>query len=166
MESNPLHRHTEEHSAAARLRSEEPFPPGPEGPGLQGRSQVNPAVPTWAGVAASAALVVLTVAVAWHERLRLARDITLAAVRAAVQLAAVGALLLLVFRHTGLAGAIGCLALMVLIATQARVVIPVGGMVVSGAMQATTPTASIRSPHSPPVAAPGRRLMAQRPVLL
>ncbi|MER6123096.1 iron export ABC transporter permease subunit FetB [Streptomyces sp. NPDC001795] len=138
---------------------------------------MNPAVPTWAGVAASAALIALTVAVAWHGRLRLARDITLAAGRAALQLAAVGALLLLVFRHTGLAGAIGWLALMVLIAgrvaarrtpalprvlptataaitvgtaatmgtllalgviaTQARVVIPVGGMVVSGAMQAT-----------------------------
>ncbi|MFF0130327.1 ABC transporter permease [Streptomyces mirabilis] len=132
---------------------------------------------SWAGVAASAALVALTVAVAWHGRLRLALDITLAAVRAALQLAAVGALLLLVFRHTGLAGAIGWLALMVLIADQVaarraaalpkalltptvaivsstaatmgtllalgviapqtRVVIPVGGMVVSGAMQAT-----------------------------
>lgn len=42
-----------------------------------------------------------------HGRLRLARDITLAAVRSALQLAAFGALLLPVFRHTGLAGAIG-----------------------------------------------------------
>ncbi|MGW0208980.1 ABC transporter permease [Streptomyces sp. NPDC003233] len=75
----------------------------------------TPAVPTWAGVAASAALALLTIAVAWHGRLRLAREITVAAVRAAVQLAAVGAILLLVFRHTGLAGAIGRLALMVLI---------------------------------------------------
>ncbi|MFE7979750.1 ABC transporter permease [Streptomyces shenzhenensis] len=138
---------------------------------------MNPAVPTWAGVAASAALIALTIAVTWRARLGLARDIALAAVRAALQLAAVGALLLLVFRHTGLAGAIGWLALMVLIAgqvaarraralpralpaataaitigtaatvgtllalgviaTEARVVIPVGGMVVSGAMQAT-----------------------------
>ncbi|MFJ9909515.1 ABC transporter permease [Streptomyces sp. NPDC101152] len=138
---------------------------------------MNPAVPSWAGVAASAALVLLTIAVAWRGRLRLAHEVTVAAVRAAVQLAAVGAILLLVFRHTGLAGAIGWLALMVLIggrvaarrapglhralltataaiaagtaatlgtllalgviATQARVVIPVGGMVVSGAMQAT-----------------------------
>ncbi|MFF4041221.1 ABC transporter permease [Streptomyces sp. NPDC001816] len=138
---------------------------------------MNPAVPTWAGVAASASLIALTIAVAWHGRLHLARDIAVAAVRAALQLAAVGALLLLVFRHTGLAGAMGWLALMVLIAgqvaarrtpalpkalstatvaitagtastmgtllalgviaTRARVVIPVGGMVVSGAMQAT-----------------------------
>jgi putative ABC transport system permease protein len=64
-------------------------------------------MPTWAGVAASAALVALTVAVAWHGRLRLARDITLVAVRAGLQLAAVGALLLPIFRHTGLVGAIG-----------------------------------------------------------
>ncbi|MYT27590.1 MULTISPECIES: iron export ABC transporter permease subunit FetB [unclassified Streptomyces] len=138
---------------------------------------MNPAVPTWAGVAASGALVLLAVAVAWHGRLRLARDIAIAAARAGAQLAAVGAVLLLVFQHTGLAGASCWLALMVLvagqvaarrarglpralpiataaitagtaatlgallalgvIAAQARVVIPVGGMVVSGAMQAT-----------------------------
>ncbi|WP_127356988.1 ABC transporter permease [Actinacidiphila soli] len=138
---------------------------------------MNPAVPTWAGVAASVALVVLSVAVAWQQRLHLAREIAIAAVRAGAQLVAVGAILLLVFRHTGLAGASGWLAVMVLIAgrvaarraaglpralpiataaaaagtaatlgtllalgviaTQARVVIPVGGMVVSGAMQAT-----------------------------
>jgi putative ABC transport system permease protein len=139
---------------------------------------MNPAVPTWAGVAASAALVLLAAAVAWRGRLHLTRDIAVAGVRAGLQLAAVGAILLLVFRHTGLAGAIGWLAIMVLIAgrvgarrvpgvpralatataavavgtaaslgtllalgviaTQARVVIPVGGMVVSGAMQATS----------------------------
>ncbi|MGH3391960.1 MAG: ABC transporter permease [Actinomadura sp.] len=138
---------------------------------------MNPAVPTWAGVAASAALVVLTIVVALRARLHLARDITVAAIRAAVQLAAVGAVLLLVFRHTGLAGATGWLIAMVLlagrvaahrakgfphgvaiattacaiatattlgtllalgvIAAQARVVIPVGGMVVSNAMLAT-----------------------------
>lgn len=139
---------------------------------------MNPAVPTWAGVAASVALVAVAAAVAWRQRLRLARDIAIAAVRAGAQLAAVGAILLLVFQHAGLAGACGWLALMVLIAgrvsarraaglpralpiataaaaagtaatlgtllalgviaTSARVVIPVGGMVVSGAMQATT----------------------------
>ncbi|UJB39612.1 ABC transporter permease [Streptomyces sp. A1-5] len=79
---------------------------------------MNPAVPTWAGVAASAALVLLAVAVAWHGRLRLARDIAIAATRAGVQLAAVGAVLLLVFQHTGLVGASGWLALMVLVAGQ------------------------------------------------
>ncbi|GAA2274683.1 iron export ABC transporter permease subunit FetB [Streptomyces ruber] len=138
---------------------------------------MSPAVPSWPGVAASAALVVLTVVVARRGRLGLTRDITVAALRAALQLTAVGAVLLLVFRHTGLAGALGWLALMVLvagrmaarrtgalpgtfrtataaiavgttasmgvllvlgiIATQPRVVIPVGGMVVAGAMGAT-----------------------------
>lgn len=138
---------------------------------------MNPEVPTWAGVAASAALVALAIIVAWRGRLHLARDIAIAAVRAGVQLAAVGAILLLVFAHTGLAGAAGWLAAMVLIAgrvaarrarglphalanatiavaiataatlgtllvlgviaTQARVIIPVGGMVVATAMQAT-----------------------------
>jgi putative ABC transport system permease protein len=138
---------------------------------------MNPAVPTWIGVAASTALVAVAVLVAWRQRLHLAREILVAAVRAGVQLVAVGAVLLVVFRQTGLAGALGWLALMVLIAgrvaarrarglpgalpvatasvavgaaatlgvllalgvvgSQGRVVIPVGGMVVSGAMQAT-----------------------------
>jgi putative ABC transport system permease protein len=77
---------------------------------------MNPQVPTWAGVGASAALVALAILVAWRGRLHLAREIAIAAVRAAVQLAAVGAILLLVFAHTGLAGAVGWLAAMVLIA--------------------------------------------------
>jgi UDP-glucose/iron transport system permease protein len=141
---------------------------------------MNPAVPTWAGVAASLALVAAAVAIAWRQRLHLAREITIAAARAGAQLAAVGAILLLVFRHAGLAGAAGWLAIMVAIAgqvaarrarglpralpvataavgaataatmgvllvlgvisTQARVVIPVGGMVVSGAMAAAAVT--------------------------
>src|SRR5256885_16140098 len=77
---------------------------------------MNRGVPTWPGVAASAALVAVAVAVAWHEKLSLARDITIAAVRAGVQLTAVGAILLLVFRQAGLAGATGWLAAMVLLA--------------------------------------------------
>ena len=141
---------------------------------------MNPAVPTWAGVAASLALVAVAVAVAYRQRLRLAREITVAAARAGIQLAAVGAVLLLVFAHAGLAGAAGWLAVMVAIAgqvaarrarglprarpvataaiavataatigtllalgvisAQPRVVIPVGGMVVSGAMAATAVT--------------------------
>ena len=79
---------------------------------------VSPAVPTWAGVAASLALVALAVAVASRQRLHLAREMTIAAVRAGIQLAAVGAVLLLVFQQTGLAGAAGWLAVMVLIAGQ------------------------------------------------
>ena len=141
---------------------------------------MNPAVPTWAGVAASLALVALAVAIAWRQRLRLAREITIAAARAGAQLTAVGAVLLVVFARAGLAGAFGWLAVMVLIAGQVaarrarglpralpvataavaagtaatvgtllalgvigpqpRVVIPVGGMVVSGAMAAAAVT--------------------------
>ncbi len=141
---------------------------------------MNPAVPTWAGVAASLALVALAVVIAVRQRLHLAREIAIAAARAGIQLAAVGAILLLVFRHAGLAGAAGWLAIMVLIAgqvaarrarglpaalpvataavaaataatmgtllalgvisTQASVVIPVGGMIISGAMAATAVT--------------------------
>jgi putative ABC transport system permease protein len=141
---------------------------------------MNPAVPTWAGVAASLALVALAIAVAARQRLHLAREITIAAARAGAQLTAVGAVLLLVFTHGGLAGAFGWLTLMVLIAGQVaarrarglpralpvattavaagtaatvgtllalgvispqpRVVIPVGGMVVSGAMAAAAVT--------------------------
>jgi putative ABC transport system permease protein len=141
---------------------------------------VSTAVPTWAGVAASLALVAVAVAVAWRQRLHLAREIAIAAARAGAQLAAVGAILLLVFQHAGLAGAAGWLAVMVVIAgqvaarrarglpwalpvataavatgtaattgtllalgvisTQPRVVIPVGGMIVSGAMAATAVT--------------------------
>jgi putative ABC transport system permease protein len=56
------------------------------------------------------------VAVAWRQRLHLARDIAVAAAQAGVQLAAVGAVLLLVFKHTGLAGASGWVVLMVAIA--------------------------------------------------
>jgi putative ABC transport system permease protein len=141
---------------------------------------VSTAVPTWAGVAASLALVAVAVAVAWRQRLHLAREIAIAAARAGAQLAAVGAILLLVFARAGLAGAAGWLAVMVVIAgqvaarrarglpwalpvataavavgtaattgtlltlgvisTQPRVVIPVGGMIVSGAMAATAVT--------------------------
>ena len=141
---------------------------------------MNPAVPSWAGVAASAALVLVAIGVAWRGRLGLVRDIAVAAARAAVQLAAVGAILSLIFTHTGLLGGLGWLVLMVLlagrvaagrarglpgarrIATMAvglgtattvgvllglgvvssdnRVIIPVGGMVVSTAMQATALT--------------------------
>jgi len=138
---------------------------------------MNPTVPTWVGVGASVILVAFAVVVSHWHRLHLARDITIAAVRAGIQLVAVGAILLLVFEHTGLLGATGWVAIMVIIAgrvaarrapglphtlaiataavavgtaatlgsllalgvidAEARVVIPVGGMVVSGAMLAT-----------------------------
>ena len=44
---------------------------------------MSTAVPTWAGVAASLALVAVAVAVAWRQRLHLAREIAIAAARRA-----------------------------------------------------------------------------------
>jgi putative ABC transport system permease protein len=139
---------------------------------------VRTEVPTWTGVAAATALVLVAVLVAWRGRMRLVGDIVVAAVRSGVQLVAVGALLLLVFRHTGVLGAVAWLAVMVVLAgpvsarraaglprglaiavvatgaatattlgallllrvisSDARVLIPVGGMVVANTMQATT----------------------------
>ncbi|MCA1721979.1 MAG: ABC transporter permease [Actinobacteria bacterium] len=125
-------------------------------------------------------LVLLAYAVVVREGLGLGREVLVAAVRAAVQLAAVGALLLLLFRHTGLPGALAWVTAMVVLAgrvaggrakglpgatqvatlgigvgvaatvglllvgrvidTSGRVVVPVGGMVVTGAMQGASLT--------------------------
>ena len=138
---------------------------------------MSPAVPEWTGVALSVSLVAVAVVIAWRQQLGLAREIVVAAVRAGVQLFAVGAVLLFLFKHAGLPGGFAWLAVMVVIAGQVagrrgaglhrsryvatasvavatavtlgvlilfgvvqsapRVVVPVGGMVVSGAMQAT-----------------------------
>ncbi|BAW07249.1 ABC transporter permease [Nocardia seriolae] len=135
------------------------------------------AVPDWTGVGASLLLVALAAVIAYRQQLHLARELVIAAARAGVQLVAVGAILLILFRHTGLPGALGWVVLMILIAgqvagcrgaglphavrsatigvafgssitlgsllvlgiisTQARVVVPVGGMIVSAAMQST-----------------------------
>jgi putative ABC transport system permease protein len=134
-------------------------------------------VPSWAAVAASALLVVIAAVVAHLQRLHLTRELLVASARAAIQLIAVGAALLVVFAHAGTPGALGWVAGMVIIAgqvaarhgrrlpkarqiatiavaagstitlgalltlrvisPQSRVVIPVGGMIVSGAMVAT-----------------------------
>lgn len=131
-------------------------------------------IPSWLGVAASATLVLIAISISWRERLGLEREVAVAALRALVQLALVGALLLIVFDRGGGLAAFGWLAIMVVIAgfvaggrarsiPQARshawwgigvavtmtmglllvlgtidavprVVIPVGGMVVSTAM--------------------------------
>lgn len=139
---------------------------------------MNPSVPSWLGVAASLLLVGLCLAVVVREQLGLAREVVVAAVRAAVQLVAVGAVLGLVFRHTGLPGSLAWVTGMVLVAGRVaarrgaglprvqlvataalavavtttlgllllarvvdvapRVVIPVGGMVVSAAMRGTS----------------------------
>lgn len=132
-------------------------------------------IPSWLGVATSALLVLVAMAVAVRARLGMAREIAVAAARAAVQLAAVGAVLGLLFDHGGPLGSVGWISGMVvlggrvaarrgrglprvqlmataalavavgstlglLVATQVisgatRVVVPVGGMVVSAGMQ-------------------------------
>ena len=76
------------------------------------------AVPSWGGVAASLLLVAVAAAVAYRERLRLTRDIVVAAARAGLQLIAVGAILLVLFRWAGLPGAAGWVTAMILIAGQ------------------------------------------------
>ena len=75
-------------------------------------------VPSWGGVAASLLLVAVAAAVAFRQRLGLTRDIVVAAARAGVQLIAVGAILLVLFRRAGLPGAAGWVAVMILIAGQ------------------------------------------------
>ena len=72
-------------------------------------------VPSWLGVATSLLLVGACLYVVLREHLGLAREVVVAAVRAAVQLAAVGALLGVLFRHTGLLGALAWVSAMVLI---------------------------------------------------
>lgn len=132
---------------------------------------------TWLQVAASVLLVVVALLVAAHQRFGLTRDLFIAAVRAAVQLAVVGVVLLLLFQHAGLLGSGAWVGLMVLVAGQVagrrgrgvpgarllatvaiaagslvslasllalgilparpEVVVPIGGMIVATAMQAT-----------------------------
>ena len=143
-------------------------------------ASVQPSVPDWYGVAASVLLVALAFFLVLREKLGLGREVLIASARAAVQLVAVGALLLVLFRHTGLPGALAWVTAMVLLAgrvaggrakglpramrvataavaigtgatlgllllahvidTSGRVVVPVGGMVVTGAMQGASLT--------------------------
>jgi putative ABC transport system permease protein len=137
-------------------------------------------VPSWYGVAASVALVGIAFFVVMREQLGLGREVLIASARAAVQLVAVGGLLLVLFKHTGLPGALAWVTAMVVLAgrvaggrakglphatrvatigvavgaaatlglllvarvidTSGRVVVPVGGMVVTGAMQGASLT--------------------------
>lgn len=131
-------------------------------------------VPSWWGVALSLCLVVVAAAVVVRERLGLGRELLVAAVRAAVQLVAVGVVLRLLFLHAGIPGSLAWVIGMIVIAggvvarrgrglpqvraiatvslavgvtatlglllgarvlaAEPRIVIPVGGMVVSAAM--------------------------------
>lgn len=132
-------------------------------------------VPAWWGVALAALLIVVTGAVVVRERLGLGRDVLEAAVRAVVQLVAVGFVLRLLFERAGIPGSLGWVGGMVLLGgstagrrarglpgavraatvaiaagvactvglvvgtgileAEPRVVVPIGGMVVSAAMQ-------------------------------
>ena len=135
-------------------------------------------LPPWWGVALSVVLVVVGGLLVARERLGLGRDMTVASVRAAVQLIAVGAALKLLFEHTGLPGSLAWVTGMVLLAgrvaggrapglrhataiataslgvgivstlgvllgaqiieDEPRVVVPIGGMIVTAAMQGVT----------------------------
>ena len=76
---------------------------------------MSPAVPSWVGVLTSVALVGMCLAVVVRERLGLGREVVVAALRAAGQLAAVGVLLGALFRHTGLLGSLAWVTAMVLV---------------------------------------------------
>jgi putative ABC transport system permease protein len=134
-------------------------------------------VPSWPEVGASLVLVALVALISLRQRLHITRDLIIASARAGVQLAAVGAVLMVLFARAGLPGALGWIAFMIalagqiagrrgrglprsqwiatvsvtggtvvtmgtlvalgVISTQSRVLIPIGGMVVSGAMLST-----------------------------
>ncbi len=140
----------------------------------------SPQIPDWLGVAASVLLVGIAVLASSWARLGLTRDLVWAALRAFVQLLAVGALLTILFDRAGLLGALAWVTGMVVIAgfvaagrspelprrrptawiavgagvattlgvllvlgviePTPSVVVPVGGMVVSGSMTATNLT--------------------------
>ena len=139
-------------------------------------------IPSWAAVAVSGLLVLVAVGIASWQRLGISREIVVAALRALVQLVAVGAVLAWLFAHAGVAGALawvlamtvvaanesrrrgqglprayasalvgilvatastlGVLVLGGVISTEPQVLIPIGGMVVSGSMQAASLTLS------------------------
>ncbi len=142
-------------------------------------------IPSWGAVAVSGLLVLVAVGIASWQRLGISREILVAAVRALVQLVAVGAVLAWLFSEAGLLGALAWIMVMALIAasesrrrgkgiphayriallgitigttatlgvlvvggvisTEPQVIIPIGGMVVSGSMQAASLTlASLR----------------------
>lgn len=76
---------------------------------------MNVPVPPWWGVALAALLMGVAGAVVVRERLGLGRDVVEAAVRAAVQLVAVGFVLRLLFERAGIPGSLGWVGAMVLL---------------------------------------------------
>lgn len=139
---------------------------------------MSPHVPSWLGVGVSALLALACLGVVVRERLGLGREVVVSSLRAAVQLAAVGALLGVLFDHAGVPGSVLWLAAMVVVGSfvaggrgrgvprarlvaaaaitvgvtatlgllvlaqvidsQPRVIVPVGGMVVSAATRGTS----------------------------
>lgn len=135
-----------------------------------------PSTPSWEEAAATLILVALAIGLAHRQRLHMTRELVAAVVRAGVQLAVAGVVLLVIFERAGIPGAFGWVAIMIVIAgqvaghrgtglrfaraaatagvtigsvvtlatllafgvitTEPREVVPVGGMIVAGAMQA------------------------------
>ncbi|CAA9517787.1 MAG: YbbM seven transmembrane helix protein [uncultured Solirubrobacteraceae bacterium] len=98
------------------------------------------------GVGVAAALVIVAILVSRRGRLALERDVAVSAVRAAVQLAVVGALVALVFDHAGLA--VAFLAVMFSVATVTaarrlagvpRAVVCAGAAIAAGTLTALVP---------------------------
>lgn len=79
---------------------------------------MNGTVVGWEQVAISLVLVAVAAVAALHQRLGVTRDLLVAAARAAMQLAAVGLVLLLLFRYAGVPGAVLWITVMVVIAGQ------------------------------------------------
>lgn len=78
---------------------------------------MNPThAPGWVGVAISTAFVAIAVVIAARQRLGLTREMLTASLRAGLQLAAVGLVLLVLFSCAGLPGSLAWVAVMVLIA--------------------------------------------------
>jgi putative ABC transport system permease protein len=73
---------------------------------------------SWTAVALTVVLVGAAVALAARQSLGLTRELVIAAVRAATQLAAVGAVLLVLFRYAGIPGSLAWAAPMVIVAGQ------------------------------------------------
>ncbi|MEP7054266.1 MAG: iron export ABC transporter permease subunit FetB [Actinomycetota bacterium] len=135
-------------------------------------------LPSWWGVALTLLLVTVAGVVIAREQLGLERDLVIAVVRAGVQLIAVGAVLRVLFEHTGVPGSLAWVAGMVVLGgrtagrrarglphsvavatagllaavtatlglllvarvvrAEPRVVVPLGGMIVSASMAGTT----------------------------
>jgi putative ABC transport system permease protein len=74
--------------------------------------------PTWFEVTASLLLVAVAAVLAYQQRLGLTRELVVAALRAGVQLVAVGAVLLFIFDRAGLPGGLAWVVVMIGIAGQ------------------------------------------------